>query len=600
MPRITISYRRDDSLDITGRIFDRLAAHFGREAVFRDIDNIPAGANFRRHIDRVLDESDIIIAIVGPRWIGPRAGQSRVSNAADPVRLEIETALRKGKPLIPVLVSRALMPRPDQLPESISEFAYHNAVQVDGGQDFDMHIARLVRAIEWISGSNGVSAPNRAVEGVIAEAPPRIDTSPERDVPHVADAEPMSEQANVAPVTPVMENAPIAEASAKAEISVNLPVAVSADPPRPATRHSVLRWATGLVVIIALLAAGATASWVLIIQPAEIARRETAAAEKGREEDRARQAAAAAEKTREDKQTSQAGAATADTVTPSPAPIPLPADAEHALWQKIEASRNPDDFDEYLKQFPNGRFANEARYQVLILRDLGCDHVGKRGWIGVRIQAVTDEIADNLGLDKARGALVASVTDGGPAQSAGIQPGDVILSFGGMTIGQFKELTCSVADTSPGQVVHVSFWRHRSESGRDVKTGKLALAEPASEPASAPNAPSIADLPIERRDVLPELGLTLSELTPKIRGSLGIPPETSGVLVLAVTEKGSAAGKGLKGGDLILRADQQTVKSTNQLKELAAAHKRAGHKAILLLVERQGDVRFVVLSFNPS
>jgi hypothetical protein len=70
MPRITISYRRDDSLDITGRIFDRLAGHFGREAVFRDIDSIPPGADFRRHIDRVLDESDIILAIVGPRSTG--------------------------------------------------------------------------------------------------------------------------------------------------------------------------------------------------------------------------------------------------------------------------------------------------------------------------------------------------------------------------------------------------------------------------------------------------------------------------------------------------------------------------------------------------
>jgi hypothetical protein len=154
MPRITISYRRDDSLDIAGRIFDRLAAHFGREAVFRDIDNIPPGANFRRHIDRVLDESDIILAVVGPRWIGPRAGQSRLANTADPVRLEIETALRKNKPLIPVLVSRALMPRPDQLPESLNEFAYHNAAQVDGGQDFDMHIARLIRAIERIFEGN--------------------------------------------------------------------------------------------------------------------------------------------------------------------------------------------------------------------------------------------------------------------------------------------------------------------------------------------------------------------------------------------------------------------------------------------------------------
>ena len=106
MTRIIISYRRDDSLDITGRIFDRLTGHFGREAIFRDIDNIPPGADFRRHIDRVLDESDIVLAIVGPRWIGPDDQQLRLASPADPVRLEIETALRKKKPLIPVLVSQ--------------------------------------------------------------------------------------------------------------------------------------------------------------------------------------------------------------------------------------------------------------------------------------------------------------------------------------------------------------------------------------------------------------------------------------------------------------------------------------------------------------
>jgi hypothetical protein len=150
MPRITISYRRDDSLDITGRIFDRLAAHFGREAVFRDIDNIPLGVDFRRHIDGVLGESDIILAIIGPRWIGMRAGQSRLTNPADPVRLEIETALQKGKPLIPVLVSRATMPRAEQLPETLHDFVFRHALQVDAGQDFDTHIARLIRGMDQI------------------------------------------------------------------------------------------------------------------------------------------------------------------------------------------------------------------------------------------------------------------------------------------------------------------------------------------------------------------------------------------------------------------------------------------------------------------
>src|SRR5215469_253271 len=119
MPRITISYRRDDSLDITGRIFDRLAGHFGRGAIFRDIDNIPPGVDFRHHIDRTLGDCDIVLAIVGPRWIGPDNERRRLATASDPVRFEIETALRLNKPLIPVLVSRAVMPHPDALPDSL-------------------------------------------------------------------------------------------------------------------------------------------------------------------------------------------------------------------------------------------------------------------------------------------------------------------------------------------------------------------------------------------------------------------------------------------------------------------------------------------------
>src|SRR5215212_10421748 len=144
MPQITISYRRDDSLDITGRIFERLAAHYGRESVFRDIDNIPPGVDFRKHINSLLDASDIVLAIVGPRWIGPRASQNRLANAADPVRVEIETALRKEHPLIPVLVQRARMPQVEQLPESMQEFAYRNAVEVDSGRDFDHHMTGLI------------------------------------------------------------------------------------------------------------------------------------------------------------------------------------------------------------------------------------------------------------------------------------------------------------------------------------------------------------------------------------------------------------------------------------------------------------------------
>lgn len=169
MPRITISYRRDDSGVITGRIFDRLAAHYGRDAVFRDIDNIPPGSDFREQIAKVLDESDILLAIVGPRWLGARGGHMRLSDESDPVRLEIETGLRKRMPVIPVLVLKANMPRVAQLPDSIKDFAFRHAVQVDAGEDFDVHSARLIRAMDRIllQDDGGAADASRIVSEVM-------------------------------------------------------------------------------------------------------------------------------------------------------------------------------------------------------------------------------------------------------------------------------------------------------------------------------------------------------------------------------------------------------------------------------------------------
>jgi hypothetical protein len=164
MPRITISYRRDDSGVITGRIFDRLVTHYGRDAIFRDIDNIPIGVDFRKHIEHVFDSTDIVLAIVGPRWVGPSEAENRLSNEADPVRVEIEGAIRKGATLIPVLVLGARMPEVRHLPEPLQDFAYRNAIQLDAGQDFDIHMARLIRAVDAILGLTSDAAPMAAAE----------------------------------------------------------------------------------------------------------------------------------------------------------------------------------------------------------------------------------------------------------------------------------------------------------------------------------------------------------------------------------------------------------------------------------------------------
>src|SRR5579864_3714662 len=183
MARITISYRRDDSDVITGRIFDRLSAHYGRETVFRDIDSIPLGVDFRKHVNSVLDDTDIMVAVVGPKWIGPRPGQSRLDNAADPVRVEIDAALRKKVPLIPVLVLRAQMPRADQLPPSLEDFAYRNAATIDAGQDFDTHMARLIRAIDnlLVERAKSLAPETAAAVSSTAEASPAPTTSPTED-----------------------------------------------------------------------------------------------------------------------------------------------------------------------------------------------------------------------------------------------------------------------------------------------------------------------------------------------------------------------------------------------------------------------------------
>ncbi len=94
MTKISISYRRKDSDAITGRIFDRLVAHYGADAVFRDIDNIPPGYDFRKYISSALESTDILLAIVGPQWTGKTEGRTRINEATDLVRIEIEAALR--------------------------------------------------------------------------------------------------------------------------------------------------------------------------------------------------------------------------------------------------------------------------------------------------------------------------------------------------------------------------------------------------------------------------------------------------------------------------------------------------------------------------
>ena len=144
-------------------------SHYGKKSVFRDIDNVPIGVDFRTHIGDVLQHSDILFAVVGPNWRGPQPdGHAQIDEENDLVRIEVETALKEGIPVIPLLVGDADMPTAEQLPEALKAFSYRNATRVDGGQDFDHHLDRLIRKTDAILKSK-IKGPRRyAVAGLAA------------------------------------------------------------------------------------------------------------------------------------------------------------------------------------------------------------------------------------------------------------------------------------------------------------------------------------------------------------------------------------------------------------------------------------------------
>jgi hypothetical protein len=132
MPRIFVSYRREDAEGEAGRLFDDLVNHFGEDSVFLDVTAIEVGRDFRRAIDESVATCSVLLAIIGKDWIDARneAGQRRLDDPSDFVRLETASALKRDIPVIPVLVHGAKMPRPDQLPDELKELAYRNGVEL--------------------------------------------------------------------------------------------------------------------------------------------------------------------------------------------------------------------------------------------------------------------------------------------------------------------------------------------------------------------------------------------------------------------------------------------------------------------------------------
>jgi formylglycine-generating enzyme required for sulfatase activity len=149
MAKIFLSYRRQDSAGVAGRIYDRLRAHFGDDGVFMDIDSIPFGEDFREHIDAAVGQCEVVLAVIGPKWAGETDDKRRIDDPKDFVRIELESALHRRLPVIPILIDHASMPAEADLPSSLDRLAFRNAIEVDQGRDFHAHVTRLIRGIDF-------------------------------------------------------------------------------------------------------------------------------------------------------------------------------------------------------------------------------------------------------------------------------------------------------------------------------------------------------------------------------------------------------------------------------------------------------------------
>ncbi|MEM8802848.1 MAG: DegQ family serine endoprotease [Pseudomonadota bacterium] len=225
-----------------------------------------------------------------------------------------------------------------------------------------------------------------------------------------------------------------------------------------------------------------------------------------------------------------------------------------------------------------------AENVIAQLRDFG---ETRRGWLGVRIQDVTEDLAEGLGLADARGALVTDVPDG-PALDAGMESGDVILSFDGVDVNDTRGLVNQVGNTEVGKEVRVTVFRNGETETLRVTLGRREDAERAV-PASVNR-----DEPITSEFK----GLTVSNLTDELREQLGLGDAAEGLVVSDVAEDSEAYEEGLRAGDLITEAGQEKISTVTELDERIEAAREAGRKSILLLVRRDGDPRFVALGLG--
>jgi serine protease Do len=237
-------------------------------------------------------------------------------------------------------------------------------------------------------------------------------------------------------------------------------------------------------------------------------------------------------------------------------------------------------------------FAVPSATAIAVIEQLREFKEVRRGWLGVRIQQVTEDIAESLGIKPVRGALVAGIDDKGPAKPAGIEPGDVIVKFDGKDIKEMRDLPKIVGDTPIGKDVPVIVIRKGKEETKTVRLGRLE---------DVPQQASVkTDAPVEDKSVVQKaLGLSLSNMSDELRKKHKIKEAVKGVVITAVDANSAAAEKRLNVGDVIVKVTDEEVATAADVQKRIDQLKKDGKKTALLLVANtEGDVRFVALTLQ--
>ena len=238
--------------------------------------------------------------------------------------------------------------------------------------------------------------------------------------------------------------------------------------------------------------------------------------------------------------------------------------------------------------------SNLATNVVNQLREFG---ETRRGWLGVRIQPVTEDIAESLGMDGARGALIAGIIEDGPADNGVIQPGDVITSFNGRAIRQMRDLPRVVAESPVGETVDVVIVRDGEEQTVQITLGRLEegaeVAQAETTPESENGEPEAGSEPLASADAL---GLTFATITEELRAEYGIAEEVSGLVITAVEPGSAAEERGLVPGEVITEIGQESVSDPVDAVERISELREQGRRNVFLMVSSpSGELKFLTL-----